>query len=783
MITSGFYIDCQSCQPVHVFINGKFMFTFNLREPNNKTHGYSNYGIDTDEMDQFEINGSKGYEQKTGDDKVFRRWMALATLLADAPTSESLYAQICDIVDIDEYCNYMAAECYIGCTDWLTNCNNAKGYRSRADGKFHLITMDLDQGFSSSNMISSLAGSLYDSRYETGRSYLIDIFLNMLRHEPFRKRFIDAFCLVDGSVFETNRSTAIIMGLWEEKMKAAEFENQTSALDNSASWLISAISSRGSRMNNFRNYFGLTNPVTIELSSNVDGANILANGQEIPTGKFAGTLHTPMVLTAQAPAGYRFTGWQQTGGNAVVKSRKLFGTTSTWDYFDQGSLDGQQWNEEGYSTSAWSNGNSPFGYGNVGIGGESDYQTTLDYGDDPNNKRLTYYFRKTIQLTSKPGDKDVYVLTGYIDDGCVVYVNGHEVGRYLMPEGEIHYADFSTAYAGNVAGMCTFTLDNKWLHSGTNVIAVEVHNTHEHSSDIYWTAELVHNTLGDVSLLSAEPVLDLAAYEGQTLGHVVATYEAVAEDESLAALALPIRVNEVSAGNSVFINDLFKKNDWIELYNTTDTELDVAGLYLSDKLDNPMKYQIPSSATVSTHIPAHGHLIVWADQLEAVSQLHAPFKLSNKDGGMVLLVSSDEFVQRNAAFFEAHPSLRQFADGLTYNAHGGDQSAGRYPDGGNDIYIYTRPTIGKPNSRCTEDAFIGTDEGILDEINEVLTPVIAQDWDQEPNPFADTSATSEVVACYTLSGTYLGREPEHLSPGIYLVRMSDGTTRKIWKKY
>ena len=738
MLRSGFYVDCQDCQPVHVFINGSFMFTFNLREPNNKNHGYSNYGIDTDEMDQFEINGTKGYEQKTGDDTAFREWMSLATQLAESPDNDDLYNQICELVDIDEYCNYMAAECYIGSSDWLTNCNNVKGYRSKNDGKFNLICMDLDAAFSSTSMLSSLSGRLYDSRYDTGKSFLIDIFLNMLQYEPFKKRFIDAFCLVDGSVFETERCRQIITEMRDYKYEAIDWEGSGSSLNSSASGLINAISSgHSSRMSNMRSYFSLKKSISLQLSSNVEGGQILANGQEVPTGKFNGTFYAPMVLTAKAPAGYRFVGWQQAGDGAVINTEGLFDIKDSWYYYDQGSLDGQNWTADTYSTSTWSRNNAPFGYGNIGIAGSSDYQTTLDYGSDPDNKRPTYYFRKAFQLDSAPSSKDSYVLNGYVDDGCVVYVNGHEVGRYLMPEGDIYYETFSTTHAGATAGQCSFTLNNEWLHAGTNVIAVEVHNTHEHSSDIYWTAELLHNSLGTDYVLATEPELDLSAYGGTNLSKIVATYEPLPEEQLLTEIVTPLKVNEVSAVNSVFINDHFKKNDWIELYNTTDTELDVAGLYISDKLNNPLKYQIPSSSVINTKIPAHGHLVVWADQLDPVTQLHAPFKLGNKDGEMALIVSSDEFVERNADFFAAHPALKDFADGLTYTTHQGDQSAGRYPDGGNNLYIHTRPTIGKANSLCTTDAVTGVDEGIMDNSGNGLTLDLAQGWNWVSHPFVN----------------------------------------------
>lgn len=735
ILSSGFYVDCQEVQPVHVFINGQYYFTFNLREPNNKNHGYSNYGYDNDEMDQFEINSVKGYEQKVGTNRVFTQWMNLATQLAKSPKDDTIYEKICQLVDIDEYCNYMAAECYVGSSDWLTNSNNVKGYRSQYDGKFHLIFMDLDAAFSSTNMLSSLAGKLSDSRYSTGKNFLIDIFLNMLKYEPFKKRFIDAYCLVNGSVFEELRVRNVVGELQALKLKASEFDGTTSQLNSSASSLINAISSgRTSRMNTLRSYFGLSRGSEVELSSNIAGATILANGQEIPTGKFKGTLHAPMTLTAKAPAGYRFTGWQLRGEGSVVETVQLFSTNDSWDYYDKGSLDGQNWKAESYSTASWETGQAPFGYGNVGINGSSDYKTTLDYGGDANDKRPTYYFRKTFQIDSTPTADDSFVLNGFVDDGCVVYVNGRELGRYLMADGEVSYNQFSTTYAGSTAGQCTFTLDNSLLHTGRNVIAVEVHNTHEHSSDIYWTAELIHNVMGGNGVLTTSEQLDLSSLDGISSARVVATYKPLTDAERLSAIALPLKVNEVSAGNSVFINDLFKKNDWIELYNPTDTDLDAAGLFVSDNLNNPFKYQIPSSPTVSTIVPAHGHLIVWADKLEAQTQLHASFKLSNADDELVCIVSSDEFVKNNETYFYAHPSLKTFADALQYKAHSGEQSVGRYPDGSLDFHIFNRPTIDKANTLLTADTFLMSDAGIMDDSDATLRLDLAQGWNWISHP-------------------------------------------------
>ena len=771
LLRSGLYVDCQDCQPVHVFINGVFKFTFNLREPNNKNHGYSNYGIDTDEMDQFEINGSVGYEQKTGDDTVFRQWMSLAQQLSRNPNNSLLYDTICELVDIDEYTNYMAAECYIGSTDWLTNSNNVKGYRSRNDGKFHLICMDLDSGFGSSSMLNSLAGRRSDSRYDTGKNFLIDIFLNMLQYEPFKKRFIDAYCLVNGSVFENERCRQIITEMKDEKYEAIEFEKNGSTLNSTADWLINTISSgHSARMSTLQNYFGLQKPITMELSSNVQGATILANNQEIPSGYFNGSFYAPMILKAQAPAGYRFVEWKQTGSGVVTQNNNVFGINDKWYYYDQGSLDGQEWTVRAYSTADWKRGEAPFGYGKVGIDGTEDYRTTLDYGGDADNKYPTYYFRKSFQLSEVPSFEDQYVLKGYVDDGCVVYINGHEVGRYLMPQGDITYNTFSTAYAGDAAGQFEFMLDHQWLQKGTNIITVEVHNTHAGSSDIYWTAELQHDVTGGEQLLTKEPELDLSQYAGMNLSKVVATYEPLPEAERQDSLAMPLRLNEVSAANSIFINDWFKKNDWLELYNPTDNDLNAAGLYISDNLKNPKKYQVPVSATANTIVPAHGYLVIWADNLESLTQLHVPFKLGNKNGEALYISSSEEFVQNNASFFDAHPSLKEFSDGFVYNAHGGDQSVGRYPDGSNDFYCFAIPTIGRQNSLLTMDYYLGKDTGIGTKIDPIPEDI---------EELEDSMMAYSSVGYYNLNGIFLGRDARHLRTGMYVVRKADGTTHKV----
>ncbi|MBO5750199.1 MAG: lamin tail domain-containing protein, partial [Bacteroidaceae bacterium] len=161
---------------------------------------------------------------------------------------------------------------------------------------------------------------------------------------------------------------------------------------------------------------------------------------------------------------------------------------------------------------------------------------------------------------------------------------------------------------------------------------------------------------------------------------LTACYEPLTEEELAETYITPVKINEICASNSIYVNEYFEKNDWIELYNTTGEDFDVAGMYISDNIDKPLKYQIPTDGIVNTIIKPNGHMVIWADKLEPLSQLHTTFKLG-AEGGEVILTSADQ----------------TWCDTLVYAAHNGDFSVGLYPDGGTNAYIMSKTTIGATN--------------------------------------------------------------------------------------
>ncbi|MBR6129373.1 MAG: CotH kinase family protein, partial [Bacteroidaceae bacterium] len=329
VLKSGFYVDGQDYQPAHVFLNGLYYGMLNIRESNNKHFAYSNYGIDFDDMDQFDLSNAQ-YNQKMGDNQAWMQLQRLAATLGRTK-SEETYRQICELLDMDEYVNYMALECYMGPTDWITNTNNIKGFRSRSDGKFHFVLFDCDSAFGTTNMLTDVLST-------SGGVNVDDLFRNLMKYDPFRRQFMDAFCIVDGSVFEPTRCEEIVWDIYSNTTPALLWEGRTAGTG-----LAGSVRSahNGSRITNMRNYFGVNYGIFANLSSNIPEAQIAVNGQEFPTGKFHGYLFSynglPIQLSAKAPAGYTFRGWESESSETI--SSTLIPEGSNWMYYDRGSMD------------------------------------------------------------------------------------------------------------------------------------------------------------------------------------------------------------------------------------------------------------------------------------------------------------------------------------------------------------------------------------------------------------------------------------------------------------
>ncbi|WP_046513242.1 glycoside hydrolase domain-containing protein, partial [Bacillus sp. SA1-12] len=160
----------------------------------------------------------------------------------------------------------------------------------------------------------------------------------------------------------------------------------------------------------------------------------------------------------------------------LVDHKELITEQSAWKYFDKGAHPGKDWTSLEFDDNEWNSGKAMLGYGGDGV------NTTVSYGPDANNKYPAAYFRKEFEVTDA---KEIVGLMASLirDDGAVVYLNGHEIIRSNMPDGEINYETYAAETVGAERDRLTFYIDPKYLVEGKNVLTAEVHQINGTSSD------------------------------------------------------------------------------------------------------------------------------------------------------------------------------------------------------------------------------------------------------------------------------------------------------------
>ena len=584
---SGIDVDVQSYVPVIEYVNGELRGVLNLREPNNDKFAYANWGYDDEELDAFE-----NLKMKNGDKEAINRIFELGKHINDP----GAYDELKTLLDIDEFTNYMAVTLFLFNDDWPNN--NIKGYRSRKDGRYRFVSFDLDYAFagcwgdSGEDPFKWFSG--FKDKNDQNKDFVI-FFLNLLGHKEYCRKFIDTFCVVGGSVFEPTRAGMIVDELLDNVKDMCKLMRDQGISDGhepnkAATTIKNNLKNRSYKMTGYMKAFSYlnlgSNAQAVGINTDTEGARIFVNDIEVPYADFNGHLFSPVKLKAQAPAGYKFTGWKK----------------------------------------------------------------------------------------------------------------GSET-------------------------------------------------------------------------LSTNAVIDLPTDNSLSL---TATFEKVSES------MIPVRINEVSANNGIFANDNWKRNDWVELYNTTDAAIDVEGMYLSDNPQKPEKYQITKDKTqASTVIPAHGHLIVWCDKEEPLSQLHASFKLAAEGGSMVLTAADNSWQDQ---FY--YPLLKE------------DQTAGRWPDGCDDVFVMNIPTIARPNLKTSyltdvdQSNFTGIEDVMAESANSMSIVYSAgsliingQGSERMQVTIYNLAGQTVFSASTLLNGGYAEIPLYMLSEGVYVATVSNAKGHKTNCKF
>ncbi len=154
----------------------------------------------------------------------------------------------------------------------------------------------------------------------------------------------------------------------------------------------------------------------------------------------------------------------------------------------------------------------------------------------------------------------------------------------------------------------------------------------------------------------------------------------------ITSLKAQVVINEYSCANISTITDNFGNyDDWIELYNSGASAVNLAGYHLSDSKGNVTKWTFPAGITIAPS----SRLLIWASGLNTVvgTNIHTSFKLTQ--------CASEEIVFSDAA--------GTILDSLTILRNQGNHSRGRTTDGAATWSVFLIPTPNAANASAFKE--------------------------------------------------------------------------------
>ena len=212
-------------------------------------------------------------------------------------------------------------------------------------------------------------------------------------------------------------------------------------------------------------------------------------------------------------------------------------------------------------------------------------------------------------------------------------------------------------------------------------------------------------------------------YNPKGAEHDVYIYQVKMEDIILGDLV----INEIMASNDNVATDEFGEyDDWIEVYNTGLSFINLGDYYLSDDINILDKYNFPSIT-----LAPNEYFIVWADDDEEdQGDNHATFKLS----------ASGEAVYLSDANFN-------LVDGLTFGEQQTDMGYARVPNG-TGPFVIQNPTFLENNDLVSSQIEYSNDNKLIKIIDVLGREISSESKGFHLNIFKDNTVKKEYNLSY-----------------------------------
>jgi|TARA_B110000438_G_C15801282_1_gene645286 hypothetical protein len=142
-----------------------------------------------------------------------------------------------------------------------------------------------------------------------------------------------------------------------------------------------------------------------------------------------------------------------------------------------------------------------------------------------------------------------------------------------------------------------------------------------------------------------------------------------------------IQINEIQVSNKKTYCDGFGEfDDWIEIYNPSDSAVSLSGLFITNNIKKPTKHQITNKKSKWMTVPPKGYVLLWIDSDTEQGNRHISFKL-NKQNGFVALYDADT----------------NLLDSVSYSYQKRDYSLGRFSESNKSLTVFKKATPSSAN--------------------------------------------------------------------------------------
>ena len=485
-------IDRMGFRPCVVYVNGQYMGIHNIREKVDEDFITGNHLLEEGTFDMVE---NEDYAE-AGDLNEYNAFMELHS---KDLSIQANYDAVAATMDIENFTDLLCTEIY---SRNSSIDHNIMAWKPKGTGKWKWVLTDIDRGF--------FNPSTYLISYYTERE--VFPFKELLQNQGYIQYFGRRLADHLYTTFNPIRINKLIdkhRQLIESEMPGhiARWLGTTSSYGNA----IPSLDYWYNEVNDLKTFadarplvlldnlttYGFSESARLSLDVSPASAGTLTfNAKKIPEAEWTGHYlkDIQIELMAEDRPGYSFRGWAQTNKT----ERTVIARNSVWRYSDKGLDLGTAWYGIAYDDASWSEGQAELGYG------DGDENTVVDFGGNTANKYITTYFRQDFKLTLADMGEKSYHIRLLCDDGAVVYINGQEALRVNMGYGTVDYRSFASVSMGSPqeSMFISYDIDASLLQTGTNVIAVELHQASITSSDISFNLELVYDEFGETSILT-----------------------------------------------------------------------------------------------------------------------------------------------------------------------------------------------------------------------------------------------------------------------------------------